>query len=395
MKGAMLLSRVSLSYWAGLGLIALLCLPWLLSSKHYHQAVIALLWLPVIPALFRADFRAAVKQPELLLFGVFLAWTWLVLAVKGSDELSSDIKVTVYVSLSLLGIVLASLGKTRIETWLFAAAVFGGVLALFSVLDFYQLHWFTSPGPRLIAVGVWDTAIMAAHAVGVLGLFALFLTPSQRLKPWQLAVLLIAALGYLAFLGLSQTRGVWVALLAVLLVMVVVRRSRRGYYLIAAGVVGVVLIAVLHPEILTQRGASFRPTLWRGGWQLMRDNWALGYGFNGFTIYVAELDRFFKHPHNLFLNIGAREGVIGLALYLALWASVAWRAWTNRAEPLGQALLAVWVFATVALMTDGIGLWFKPNADWLVTWVPIALSLVLANRQTLAQQEKLPEPLQV
>ena len=119
----------------------------------------------------------------------------------------------------------------------------------------------------------------------------------------------------------------------------------------------------------------------------MLDNWALGYGFTDFGIYVPELDRTFKHPHNLFLNIGAREGVVGLALYLALWGCVAWRAWNHRQQPLGQALLAIWVFSSVSLMTDGIGLWFKPNADWLVTWVPIALSMVLARRQ------KQPEPL--
>ena len=34
----------------------------------------------------------------------------------------------------------------------------------------------------------------------------------------------------------------------------------------------------------------------------------------------------------------------------------------------------------VALQTDGIGLWFKPNADWLITWLPIALSMVLGAR---------------
>lgn len=376
-----MLNKVSLPLWACLGLTVLLCGAWLLPSKHYHQAVIVLLWLPVIPALFRADFRAALKQPELLLFGLFMAWTWLVLALRGSDELASDVKVTFYVTLSLLGIVLASQARVRLETWLFGAAVFGGVLALASVVDFYWLRPVDKEGARLIALGVWNTAIMAAHAIGALAIFGVFLTQTQRLKPWQLALLLIPALGYGVFLGLNQTRGVWVALAAAFVVMVVVLRSRRGYYLIAAGIAAILLIAVLCPDVLTQRGASSRPTLWRGGLQLMLDNWALGYGFNEFTIYVAELDRAFKHPHNLFLNIGAREGVMGLALYLALWGSVAWRAWVNRAQPLGQALLAIWVFASVALMTDGIGLWLKPNADWLVTWVPIALAMVLASRQ--------------
>lgn len=381
MKGNAVLTKVSLPMWACLGLTALLCFAWFLPSKHYHQTVIALLWLPVIPALFRAEFRAALKQPELALFGVFMAWTWLVLAMKGSDDLIGDIKVTFYVTLSLLGIVLASQARIRIETWLFGAALFGGLMALASVVYFYGISPPEHEGMRLIALGVWDTAIMAAHAIGVLGLFALCLARTQRLTPWHAPLLALSALGFLLFLGLNQTRGVWVALGLTFVVMVVVLRSRRGYALIALGVLAVAAIAVLCPEVLTQRGASARPTLWAGGLKLMLDNWALGYGFNEFGIYVPELDRTFKHPHNLFLNIGAREGVIGLALYLTLWASVAWRAWLNRALPLGQAVLAIWVFSTVSLMTDGIGLWLKPNADWLVTWVPIALSLVLASRK--------------
>lgn len=385
MKGVAVLSKISLPFWACLGLTALLCLAWLLPSKHYHQSVIFLLWLPVIPALFRADFRHALKQPELLLYLLFMAWTWLVLGLKGSEELSSDVKVTFYVTLSLLGIVLASMAKPRLENWLFAAAVFGGVLSLVSVAEFYW--WHPVDRSRLIAVGVWNTAIMAAHAVGVLAILALFLTQTQRLKPWQWLLVAISALGFVLFLALSQTRGVWVALAATLVVMVVTLRSRPGYYLICGGLAAVAVIALLHPEVLTQRGISFRPILWHGGLQLMLDNWALGYGFTDFGIYVPELDRTFKHPHNLFLNIGAREGVVGLALYLALWGCVAWRAWNHCQQPLGQALLAIWVFSSVSLMTDGIGLWFKPNADWLVTWVPIALSMVLARRQ------KQPEPL--
>jgi len=378
MKGIAVLRKVSLPSWACLGLTALLCFAWFLPTKHYHQAIIALLWLPVIPALFRADFRAALKQPELALFGLFMAWTWLVLAIKGSDDLIGDYKVTLYVTLSLLGIVLASQARIRIETWLFGAALFGGVLSLASVA-----HFLLNPPPfgRVVALGVWNTAIMAAHAVGALALLAYFLRPTQRLPMWQLGLLAVAALGYVGFLVVNQTRGVWLALILTFVVMVVALRSRRGYALIALGVTAIAVVAVVCPDVLTQRGASARPTLWAGGLNLMLGNGVLGYGFNEYGIFVPELNRTFKHPHNLFLNIGAREGVIGLALYLMLWVSVAWRAWRNRTAPLGQAVLAIWVFATVSLMTDGIGVWLKPNADWLVTWLPIGLSLVLASRK--------------
>ena len=76
-----------------------------------------------------------------------------------------------------------------------------------------------------------------------------------------------------------------------------------------------------------------------------------------------------------------RLGLIGLALFMLLWGCAAWRGWRHRHEPLGKALLALLVFSSVSLLTDGIGLWLKPNADWFVTWLPLAISLVLAGRE--------------
>jgi hypothetical protein len=31
-------------------------------------------------------------------------------------------------------------------------------------------------------------------------------------------------------------------------------------------------------------------------------------------------------------------------------------------------------------MTAGIGVWLKPGADWMVTWLPVGLSVVLGCR---------------
>ncbi|MNP46604.1 O-Antigen ligase [compost metagenome] len=134
--------------------------------------------------------------------------------------------------------------------------------------------------------------------------------------------------------------------------------------------------------MLLQRGLSFRPTLWAGGIQLIRDNWLLGVGFENFQIAVPELHKSFRHPHNLFLDTGVRLGLPGLFLFLLLWGATAWRAWHNRKVALGRALLALWIFSSVALLSDGIGLWHKPNADWLIMWLPIALAMVLAARQS-------------
>lgn len=382
-----LIRKDVLSIWAAIGLLVLLCGAWALpSNKLYHQLIIFLLWLPASLALVQRDFRRSLKQPEFLLFAVFAAWTLLVVMVDGAagNEIGK-IKVTLYVALTLVGVVLAAQNrKWRIETLLLYSSVVGGLFAGASWIYFYGVSAQPFSG-RLIALGLWDTAIMAAHAVGALLILGLFMMQTQRLKPWMMLLLLVPAIGYALYLGFSQTRGVWIGLLACLLVMVLARPSRLGIGLLLLTVVGAVAIAIFKMEILLQRGVSYRPELWNGGVQLMLDNWAMGLGFHEYRILVPQIGQEFKHPHNLFLDIGVRLGVPGLLLFLLLWLSVGWRGWISRAMPLGQALLALWVFSGVSLLTDGIGLWFKPNADWLIIWLPIALSAVLACRSAASQ----------
>jgi O-antigen ligase len=374
------LSPQLLSRWAALGLLVLLCGAWVLpSSKLYHQSLILLLWLPALLALFLRDFRKLLKQPELVLFIALSAWVMVVLVVKGGQDPLGEAKRPVYVLLSLLGVVLASRGQWSIEMLLRPAALLGGLFALLSVLYFQ----FASPlpaGSRLIAIGLWDRAIMAAHAVGALAVIGAFLWQKPRSFLW-LTLYAVSALGYLTFLGLNQTRGVWLALFMVPLVMAFARPTRLGVLAAITVILLSVLAALLIPEVLMQRGLSYRPELLAGGLRHLLENWTLGFGFNTYEILVPSSGQVFKHPHNMYLDVAIRLGVPGLLLFALLWGSVAWRAWQNRAEPLGRALLALWVFSSIALLTDGIGLWLKPNADWLITWLPVALSMVLAARR--------------
>lgn len=383
-----LFAKEVLEVWASIGFLVLLCGAWVLpDNKLYHQMLIFLLWLPALLALFHRDFRMMLKQPECVLFVFFVAWTLLVLMVEGGNNILGKSKVTLYVALTLLGVLLAAQNrKWRLESMLLYASIMGGFFAAASWVYFYEVSAQPFSG-RLIAIGLWDTAIMAAHAVGALLILGVFTLQTKRFNPRVMMLVLIPALGYALFLGFSQTRGVWIGLLACLFVMGVARPSRLGAGLIILVVLGLASVAVFKPEILLQRGVSFRPELWSGGVQLMLDHWAMGLGFHQYLIPVPEIGQAFKHPHNLFLDIGVRLGAPGLLLFGWLWLAAGWRGWISRAQPLGQALLALWVFSGASLMTDGIGLWLKPNADWLITWLPIALSIVLATRGSNANKD--------
>ena len=382
MNVSSLMRQDVLSRWAVIGFLVLLCGAWVLpSNKIYHQSIIVFLWLPALLALFQRNFRASLVQPEILLFIAFSLWTWFVLYLQGANEPLSKSKLPFYVGFTLLGVVLAARDlRWSLDAQLRVAVLVGGVFSIFSLIHFYRFSEHIDS--RLIAYGLWDKAIMAAHAVGALAVIGVFIFVNTWRKFSLACLLFIAALGYVLFLGLSQTRGVWIALAATLIVMVVALPTWKGYLFILLALVGVVSVAILEPGILLQRGLSYRPDLWRGGLQLISDNWLLGFGFNQYEIMVPSLGVGFKHPHNLFLDTGVRLGVPGLFLFLLLWAATALRGWSNRDKSLGRALLALWVFSSVALLTDGIGLWLKPNADWLITWLPIALAMVLASRQS-------------
>lgn len=370
-----------LTNWALLGVLVFLCAPWFFpSNKLYHQAIILLLWLPAILALGCAELRRLLLQPELILFGLLGGWTLLVAVLQGQGQNLGDTKLPFYVLFTLLGIVLAAQQRSYpIEWQLCVAAFIAGPLALYSVI-YPDLSTDHIGHRRAVATGLWNTIIMAAHAVGALAVLGCLLSLRSRIG-YRWPIYLLVGAGLMLFLVLGQTRGVWLALLATVAVCILGRPTRWGMIVLGLGVLASLAIIVAMPGFVTQRGFSYRPELWQQGLAIFADHWAFGVGFNDYSVVVRSLGVGFKHPHNIYIDTGIRWGVIGLGLFLALWGTVAWRAWRNRSSSLGFALLGLWTFSSVALLTDGIGLWFKPNADWLITWLPIALSLVLATRE--------------
>lgn len=249
--------------WAILGVLVLLCAPWLMpSNKLYHQVLIVLLWLPALLALRYSAFRRLLLQPEFLLFLLFGSWTLIVtLFLSGTAELG-ETKLPFYVALSLLGLLLAAQQeKYSIEMQLLLSALVAGPFALWSLVDFYWLSG-NDLSERVMAVGLWDKIIMAAHAVGALLVLGILL--SLKVRPGRsrlLVTLSVAAMGF--FVLMSQTRGVWIALVVAFIVVVLARPSRLGIVALALGALSIILVALLFPDFLAQRGLSYRPELFK------------------------------------------------------------------------------------------------------------------------------------
>ncbi len=357
------------------------------SSKLYHQVLALLLWVPGLVLFWtsRAEIRLMLRTVLGVALLAFILWSALSLLWSSADDPLRQFKHVLYVVVSLWGMRLLGLFPAlSLERMLRGCAYFMAVLASAYWIDTY---WVEGAPWRYRLTGSWqlEHSILAAHVFGFFLALLYQLKPTGRraMVSWMLALL---ALGlYLLF---AQSKGVWVAWAAVALLTPLWRRDR--IYLVLsilclAGIAGGLWFA---PEFVLQRGLSYRPELLREGFDLLFDgNLLAGLGLgSSYKLQLSSIAQAFDHPHNLYMGIAVQFGLVGLLFWSIAWLSMVLLAWRLRGEALGSALLGVWLFASLALLTDGAGPWVKPQEIWFLTWIPFGLALALGRLADTGQQ---------
>lgn len=378
---------------AVLGLVCLLCAPWLLPSHtYYHRLIIFFLWLPALLHLLLM-YKCYPSMDKLFSWLYLLVSAWFMFAIVLGVERGGDLrelKLPFYIALSLLGFMVSALYlRERLPDFLLLCCVLGGLGAGLSWFNFYfvQGHDFSA---RVVSMGLWRVVIPAAQASGALLILMIFLGFDRRRGPWLLCGLLLALLGFGVFLYFNQTRWVWFSLVLSCVGGAVLLRSKAAIKgaLVALLLIGVVFL--IRPDLLSNRGFSYRPEIWQGGLALLLDNWLHGVGLKEYWISIASRPISFNHAHNMFLDIGIRFGVPGLLLWVGLWCRAGWSAFKWRDTTLGGAALALWLYSGLVVLTDSTMPWEKPTAIWFVTWLPIALALAIDLRARSAEQSPAP-----
>lgn len=345
-------------------------------GKGYQASMIVLLYLPAfwLALSQRARvWRQLWPLPAFRVFLVLLGWAALSLFWGGlkrpGDELGRLLSVLAFV----LGWHAAMADDPgRIRTLLLSVGLAIGACAVYYSLRFV----FDDADARIVGEGTIATANYAAALMGAVALWLSQLVLAQR--RWSVLRYVAIAL-LLVFIGLTQTRSVWLAMAITLSSMAVwlPRYRRRASIGLALVIAAVAVTLVLRPDLLIERGTSLRPELFMQSMALFERHPLQGLG-QGVSFDLMVNGTAYTHTHNALTQIAVELGLPGVLLLACLWLMTGWQGWRHRTTMQGRIALTLWVYASVTLQFDMPQLLDSPRPGWLLVWLPFALTLGLA-----------------
>jgi O-antigen ligase len=384
--------RLAVAGW--IALVFLEDIPVLNAAGKAAGAAIALGWLAASPAI---RLRRPMRDQTGVLVALGLLAVWLALSFAWTVDVGTTAgAVGQWYAVNLAFLVVATGMADRRAARLAAAAfVIGAVLSVLvgalrgaaSVSEEGRFEG-TLGDPNLLAAGLVPGAVL------VVGLLA-----HRRGASWRwLGVAALAVLG--GGLWATGSRGGLVGAGAALLAAAVVVNRRRAALLATIAVLALGTLAVsvwVQPaawERTSEAGpGSGRTDLWKVGWQVAADHPLTGVGLDNYPEVAGDyvrrvgplqgVDLIAVNPHeahNLYLQMLAETGAVGVALFVAFALAClrsAWRA-VGRFERAGAtadaALARAVLVAGVAMLVSGV--FISAGVDRRL-WVLLALGPAL------------------
>ncbi len=173
-----------------------------------------------------------------------------------------------------------------------------------------------------------DPNVFSASAVTVLPITVAFVLGQNG---WKRAFCLVCLLLTIIAIFLASSRGGFVALVVLLLLQMRDARHRGKLVVIALVIVALFLVSpvspldrFLHPTNSDTESTDARLQLWSISYRIIADHPVLGVGLWQFAPYMRKymppgVDLEFHVPHNTYLEVTVELGVVGLALFLAMF----------------------------------------------------------------------------
>jgi O-antigen ligase len=380
------------------------------------------------------------RSPLLIPLGLFVGWAaitllWAPNLVFGLPEVIKWVEI---ILVMLLAIDVAQRrGLTWVLTGVYATATLQALVGIYEArmrgvgpLGFqlsagvYRAYGtFEQPNPFAGFLGmVLPIAITVTAYFGLRIAYSVLRNHASRITHHVLRFTLYTTITVLLAAGLylSFSRGAWLGAAAAIGAVIVFapRRLWIGLALGAVALIGLVALssAGLLPSAISERLADAgtlleirdvrgvpindanyalieRQAHWQAALNMLTDQPWTGVGFSNYQPLYEQYRLLnwpmpLGHAHNIYLNVAAETGLIGLGLYLLLWISifvVTFRA-IRRARKFDRAvavgLMGAWVFLSTHMLVDNLYV----NNTHLLIGVLLGLLTAIAARASANSQ---------
>lgn len=371
-----------INYVIPFGLFALMTgMFWLWDHSYYHRLYYIFVSAPVLIVLLtnrKDDLIRLFRNPLMLFYILFAVYTIVTLGWTSSETSLTSLArrplniLFLFTSFGLLAI--KTPGKVH---RVFSVSTFIAVLSgCVSVVFFIYKHHDNLKGLvgsfRFAGLGILDNPLLTSH---VYGFFTAFLVAShlnnQPKKPYYLTFAVITLMVVILTTG-SRTPLLALAVSTIWLA-VSLWNKRSIYALGLMTVIGATLFAIM-PQRLLRSGLSLRPEIWEEALKQSSKTLWFGQGYDhNLQLYVEAAKETFYDPHNIELGVLLAGGLVGLTLWMIMYATAFTFAWKNRKEPMVSIASATIVFGLAAGFTEGGSFISRPNEHWFLIWIPLAL----------------------
>lgn len=333
---------------------------------YYISAITPiLLLLSVNPKLISDNISNVLK-----IFIIFSIWSALSTLWSDTDEsIITPIKRIFYIFCLFISFsVVHSKNKNTLIKIFILSGTIVTIAACYNLL-FSDFSFHTTA--RFIGPGALKNPLLSSHIFGFFTVlfFSLFFTSNTKAKFFYI---LIGAL-LLSLVIATGSRTPLLALTAAAIWIIILFNNRKSIYIILSYVAALALIFFIYPEIILNRGVSYRPELWNSAIEKILSKPFIGYGFeSSLKFYVPSLEKFFEDPHNIHLSTLSLTGLIGFILWCAMHIYALWACWKNKKNRLFIIASTLLIYGIMAGMTEGGGLLPRPKEHWFLTWIPLA-----------------------
>lgn len=372
--------------WSLFAIYFLLCgLTILQSSSTYHKFFYFFAIPPSLYILAKRKIAEYLNNPIILLYLIFVVSAIISTIINKPDETGTAATRSIYIfSLFLTASIIIKESKQQA---LYAALLAGATVLAVTLYHFMPLITTLDPktiiSTRFIGSGSLDNPLLSSHLFGFYTV--LFTSAAIYTKKTKAKLLLsLPALCFLIFTLSTGSRTPLLALFSVVLWLPIINPNKKTIGILLAFALCLLLTYFKLPELILNRGLSYRPELWSLAIEQIKAAPYFGYGFNADTsFYIRSLNTGFSEPHNIHISIAYFTGIIGFSIWAGMHAIAVYLCIKNRSNPIFSVASCLLIYGIAAGMTEGGGLLPRPKEHWFITWIPLALVSALASRKKI------------